>query len=94
MLDMVNLVIFSVRVLCILSVRSPSLWNAFDLDCILSKGNQLFKFIGKFRYLWIDDLPQEFLIENPEKVIFLENKTGKITAGSYLLSITETLNYV
>ena len=38
--------------------QSPGLWGKFDLDCILSKGDQLFKFIGKFRYLGIENLPQ------------------------------------
>ena len=27
------------------------------LDCILGKGGQLIKFIGKFRYLEVEDLP-------------------------------------
>ena len=36
--------------------KSPGLWDKFD--CILSKGDQLFKFIGKFRYLGIENLPQ------------------------------------
>ena len=44
--------------------KTPALWDKFDLDCILGKGDQLFKFIGKFRYHGIEDLPQEFLIEN------------------------------
>ena len=44
--------------------KSPGLWNKFDLDCILGKGNQLSKFIGKFRYLGVEDLPQELMIEN------------------------------
>ena len=75
--------------------KSPGLWEKFDLDCILGKGDQLFKFIGKFRYLGIEDLPQEFLIENSLiNVQFLENKTGEITAGAYLLSIAKIVNSV
>ena len=75
--------------------KSPGLWGKFDLDCILGKGDQLFKFIGKLRYLGIEDLPQEFLIENSLiNVQFLENKTGEITAGANLLSIAETVNSV
>ena len=67
--------------------RFPGPWDAFYLDCILSERDPLFKFSGKFRYLGIEDLPQEFLIENSSvKVEFLENKKGKITAGAYLLS--------
>ena len=30
---------------------SPGLWDKFDLDSILAKGDQFFKFIGKSRYL-------------------------------------------
>ena len=44
--------------------KSPGLWDKFDLGCIVSKGDQLFKFVGKFRYLGIKDLKQELLIEN------------------------------
>ena len=43
--------------------RSPALWDKFDLHSILGKVDQLFKFIGKFRYLEMEDLPQEFLEE-------------------------------
>ena len=75
--------------------KSPGLWDKFDLDCILGKGDQLFKFIGKFRYLGIEDLPQEFLIEKSLiNVQFLENNTGEITAGAYLPSIAEIVNSV
>ena len=38
----------------------------------------------------MEDLLQEFLIENCFiNVEFLENKTGEVTAGLYLLSIAE-----
>ena len=67
------------------SVRSPGTWDKFDLDCILGQGDQLFKFIKKFRYLGMEDLPQKFFLENSSiNVEFLENKTKKITAGAYL----------
>ena len=42
--------------------RSPGLWDKFD--SILGKGDHLFKFIGKFRYHGMEDLTQEFLVEN------------------------------
>ena len=73
--------------------KSPGMWNKFELDFILARGDQLFEFIGKFRYLGVEDLPQEFLLENYSmNVEFLENKTGEITAGSYMLSIAEIVN--
>ena len=31
--------------------KSPGLWDKFDVDCMLHRGDQLFKLIGKFRYL-------------------------------------------
>ena len=66
-----------------------------DLDCILGTGDQLFKLIGKFGYLGIEDLPQEVLTENSLiNVQFLENKTGEITAWAYLLSIAGIANSV
>ena len=49
------------------------------LDFILGKGDQLFKFNSKFRNLVVEDLPQEFLIENSTiNVEFLENKAREI----------------
>ena len=43
----------------------------------------------------IEDLPQEFLIENSSvEMEFLENKTGEFTVGTYLLSIAEIVNGV
>ena len=77
-------------------LKSPALCYKFDLDSILGKGDQLFKFISKFRYLAIEDLPQEnFVTENCSiNVKFLANKTGEITSGAYLLSITEIKNSV
>ena len=53
--------------------KSPQLWDKFDLDSILGKalpniipfkGNQLFKIISKFKYLGMEDLPQEFSVKN------------------------------
>ena len=65
--------------------ESPGLWNKFDLDCILGKGDQLFKFIDKYRYLGVEGLPQEFMIENCQiNVELMEKKTGEITAVAYL----------
>ena len=75
--------------------RSPGMWDTFDLDCVLGKGGQLFKSIGKFRYLGMEDLPQVFLVKNSSiNVEFLENKTGEITAVVYLISISEIVNGV
>ena len=74
---------------------SPVIWDTFDLDCIIGKENQLFKSIGKFRYLGMEDLPHKFWVENSSiNVKFLENKTREITAGAYLISISGIVNGV
>ena len=73
--------------------KSPGIWDKFDLDYILSEGNQLFRLIERFRYLGIGGLPKDFLIENSSiNLEFLEDKTWEITAGSYLISISEIVN--
>ena len=75
--------------------RLPVMWDNFDLDCILSKGDQLFNFIGKIRYLGMEDLPHRFLVENSSiNVEFLESKAGKSTAWTCLISISEIVNGV
>ena len=75
--------------------RSLGMWNKFDLDCMLGKGDQLFKFMAKFRYLGMEDLQQEFLVENPSiNVEFWENITGEITAGAYVIIVWEIVNVV
>ena len=91
-LDMVHFGVYSVHLSFMwvswIWFKSPGVWDKFDLDCILGRGDQLLKFIGKFRYLGVVDLPQEFLMENYSmNVESLKNKTGEITAEVYLLSI-------
>ena len=60
---MVHLEVFSCHVCLLTLFRSLGQWNKFDLDRILGKGDQLFKSLCKYRYLGIEDLSQEFLIE-------------------------------
>ena len=57
-------------------LKFSGIWDKFDLDCIICEGDQLFTFVGKFRYLLMENLLPEFLVENPSiNVEFLENKT-------------------
>ena len=63
-------------------LKSLALWDQYDLNYIFDKRDQLFKFVGKFRYLGIEGLPQEFLIENSSVNV-------EIKAGAYSLSIRE-----
>ena len=49
----------------------------YGINSTLVKGDQLFKFIGKFRYLGMENLRQEFLLKNSSvNVELLENRTG------------------
>ena len=65
------------------------LWDSFDLDCILQKGDLLLKSLNNYRYLGMEDLPQEFFTENSSvNVEFLNIRTVEITAVAYLVSIT------
>ena len=70
------------------------LWDKLDLNCIFCKEAQLFKFIGKFRYLGLQKLPEDFLIENATRnvIFFFENKTREIAAEAYLISISEIVS--
>ena len=46
-----------------------------------------------YRWLWIDDLTQEFFIDNSAvNVEFLNNRTGEITAVTYFVYITEIVS--
>ena len=59
--------------------RSRGLLNKSDLHCILGKVDRFHKFIGKFRYVRVKVLPNEFLIDNSSiKVEFREYKAGGI----------------
>ena len=70
-------------------LRSPALWDAFNLDCILSKGDQLFNFIGRFKISWDWRFTATVLGRKliSVKVEFLENETGEITAGDNTCTI-------
>lgn len=50
---------------------------------------------GTIRYLEIEELPPQFLLESfAVDVQFLENKKGEITAGAHLLSVVVIVNGV
>ena len=67
------------------------LWDRSDLG----KGDQLFRFIRKFRYHGVEYLPQEFLIKSSSvNLDFVVKKTQEITAGAHLLSIAKIVNSV
>ena len=73
--------------------KSVSILDSFDLNWILQKGDFLFKSLNKYRYPGMEDLPQEFFIENLSiNIEFLNIRTGEITAETYLVSITEIVS--
>ena len=73
----------SLTSVCWTSFKSASIWDSFDLDCILQKGNLLFKSLNNYRYLWMEDLLREIFIEHLSiNVEFLNNRTGEIIAGA------------
>ena len=75
--------------------RSPGRQDKLDLEDILGKGDRVFKFLDNFRYLGMEDLPQEFFLGSfAVNVLFLEIKMGEITAAAYLLRIVENVNSV
>ena len=83
----------SLMSVCWTLFKSVSIWDSFDLDCILQKGDFLFKSLNKYQYLGMEDLPQEFFIENLSiNVEFLNIRIGEITAGAYLVSISEIVS--
>ena len=54
---------------CLMSIswtlfKLQHFWDLINLDSILLKGGELFKSINEFRYLGVEDLPHEFLVEN------------------------------
>lgn len=70
------------------------MWDKFDLDGILDNEDQLFRLIDKFRYLGMEDSPQELIIENFSlNVEFLENKTGEIEPWGILAIYYRNLKY-
>ena len=69
--------------------------SEINLACILDKWDQSFKSIKKFRYLGIQDLSQELLVENRSiNVEFLKTKTVEITIGAYLISVVNGVHQI
>ena len=70
----------SLMSVCWTLFKSVSKWVSFDLDCILQKGDLLFKSLNNYRHLGMEDLPQDFFIENVSiNIEFLNIRTGEIT---------------
>ena len=73
--------------------KSARVWDSFDLDCVLQKRHLNFKSLNNYRYIGIVDFLQEIFIENSAiNVELLNNRTGEITAGGYLVSNSEIVS--
>ena len=78
---------------CLTLFKSVIIWDSFDLDSILQKRDIFFKSLNNYRYFGMEDLPQEFFIENYSmNVEFLNNRTREITAGANLVFINEIVS--
>ena len=74
-------------------LKRISLWKTAYLDCILQKGDDLFKKLNLMRILSVDDLPQNCKIEDVSlNLDYLESKTGEIVFNAYLISISEIVS--
>ena len=59
----------------------------------ITKGDLLLKSLNIYRYLGMEDLPQQFFIKNSlMNIHFLNIRPGEVTAGAYLVSITDIVN--
>ena len=80
----------SLMSVCWTLFKPASIGDSFDLDCILQKGDILFKPLNNYIYLGVEDLPQEFFIENSTtKVEFLNNRTEEVFPGVYFISTSK-----
>ena len=63
---------------CWILLKRIVLWKPADLDCILQKGDAVFKKLNLLIILSVDDLPQNCKIEDVSlNLYYLENKTGE-----------------
>ena len=51
--------------------KSARILDSFDIDCILQKGDLLFKSLNNYRYRGVEDLTQELFIENLSIIIII-----------------------
>lgn len=49
--------------ICFSAIKKVLIWKSFDLDYIFEKGGELFKRLGKYRPLLMDELPSDVLME-------------------------------
>lgn len=76
-------------------VRSTGQWDKFEWDSTLGNQYQLFKYLSKFRYLGIENVSREFLMEGFHiNGQFVENSTKENKAEEFLLLVVEIVNSI
>ena len=76
-------------------VRSTGEWDKFEWDSTLGNQYQLFKYLSKFRYLGIENVSREFLMEGFHiNGQFVENSTKENKAEEFLLPVVEIVNSI
>ena len=84
----------SLMSVCCTFLKSVSIWDYFDLDCILKKGDILFKIQIITDILGWKTYHRSFFIENSSiNVEFLNIRTREIAAGTYFVSISEIVSH-
>ena len=79
--------------ICWMLLKRIALWKPADLDCMLQKGDDLFKRVNLMRILSVDNLPQSCKIEDVFlNLDYLENEIGEIVFHAYLISISEIVS--
>ena len=79
--------------ICWTLLKRIALWKPADLDCILQKGDDIFKKVNLMRILRVHDLPQSCKIEGVSlNLDYLKNKTSEIVFNAYLRSMLEIVS--
>ena len=57
--------------LCWSVIRKVSIWRVSDVDCILESGDWVYKTLGRFGLLSVDDLPSEISLTDVTVLMFV-----------------------
>ena len=71
----------ALNALCLSVIRNVSIWRASDLDYILESGDGVYKNLGKFGLLFVDNLLSEISVTDVNvciNIIYLSLENGKI----------------
>ena len=63
--------------------KSLGQWDQFDVGCMLGKGDQLFKYIDKCRYLGIEEVKRSRLGKLQQGYIYCRNSANWNWCSTY-----------